>query len=243
MVSKAKAAATLSASANATAAPTKRKRRDGRIAEILAAARELLETHELSQFTIADVAKAVGVSEATVFAYFGSRRELIYQVISNWMNPVIERLETDLRTIDDTVTRLRFFVTRHLHELNDAPGLHRLIYRELHWDDYYGSQLHRLNQRYTRLILWVIEEGKRLGDIKPSADAEIARDQVFGTLHHVGWRTIMNGRALDIDAAAGDITDQIFGGLRAQTMSQAQTLDKALCRLEMITGRLAKTEK
>lgn len=213
------------------------------MAEILAAARDLLETRGLSEFTIADVAKAIGVSEATVFGYFRSRRELMFQVISNWMIPAIQRMEVDVRIIDGSEARLRFFILRHLQDLANAPGLHRLIYRELHWEDYYGSPLHRLNQRYTRVALWIIEEGKRAGEIRTMIDAEIARDQIFGTLHHVGWRTLMNGRVIDVEQVASQMASQLFRGIQIEQPSKIGPVEEILARLEDVTGRLEQVSR
>ena len=230
------AVAGLEDSGKRTDAP-KRKRRDSRIAEILDAARHILETRQMADFTIAEVARLAEVSEATVFGYFGSRRELTFRVISNWMTPVADRLEVDLQAIDTSRARLHFFVLRHLHELASSPGMHRLIYRELHWDDYYGSVLHRLNQRYTRLVIWILEEGKRIGDIRKTVDCEIARDQIFGTLQHVGWRSFLNDRPLDLQTLASSIVGQIFDGLEVRrSATEMAHLDRAIARLERLAG-------
>lgn len=217
-----------------------RIKRDNRMLEILAAARKLLETKGLVGSSVAEIAAQANVSEATVFSYFKTRRELIFRVISDWMEPVIERLETDLSGIPGAPARLTFFVRRHLHELAKAPELHQLIYRELHWDNYYGSKLHRLNQRYTQLVRWIIDEGIRSGEVSPEVDADIARDMVFGTLHHIGWRTFMNDRLLDIDAVSRTIVAQIFGGLvMSSSNSQSKELSAAIARLEALADQLA----
>lgn len=219
----------------------KRTRQD-RQPEILAAARELLEKKGLDGFSIADVAKRVEVSEAAVFYYFPTRRHLMFRVISDWMLPVLERLELDLPHIGGTRERLMVFITRHLHEMVQAPGLHRLIYRELHWDNYYTSTLHRLNQRYTRIVLWIIEQGKRSGEIRQSVDAHLTRDLLFGGLHHVGWRTLLNGRDLDIEGTAGQIAEQLHLGIcvtpRADALAGSPVLQAAIERLELLAGRI-----
>lgn len=196
----------------------RRRTREQREPEILAAARELLETRGLVGTSVAEVAARVGVSEATVFNYFPTRRDLMFRVISDWMTPVIDRLETDLRRIEGVRARLGFLVERHFRDMAAAPGMHRLIYRELHWDDYYGTTLHGLNQRYSGLIVWIVNEGKRSGTLVDEADPELVRDMIFGALHHVGWRTLMNDRPLDFVAATDGIINQILRGISRQTL-------------------------
>lgn len=196
----------------------RRRTREEREPQILAAARELLETRGLVGTSVAEVAARVGVSEATVFNYFPTRRDLMFRVISDWMTPVIDRLETDLHRIEGVRARLGFLVERHFRDMAAVPGMHRLIYRELHWEDYYGTTLHALNQRYSGLIVWIVNEGKRGGTLVDEADPELVRDMIFGALHHIGWRTLMNDRSLDIVAATDGIVDQILRGIARQSL-------------------------
>lgn len=217
--------------------------REERAPAILAAARKLLETRGLVGTSVADVAAEANVSEATVFNYFSTRHDLISRVITDWMSPVIERLEADLAHMSDsgTCARLVFFASRHLGEMAAAPGMHQLIYREVHWDDYYLSTFHRLNQRYTRIVTRVIEEGKAAGEVRADVDVEVARDMFFGAFHHIGWRTLMNGRPLDTRATADRIGNQLFSGIAAAaaaTRGRASDLERAIARLEQVTDRL-----
>jgi TetR/AcrR family fatty acid metabolism transcriptional regulator len=206
------------------------------------AARELLETRGMEGFSIADVAARVDVSEAAVFYYFPTRRELMFRVISDWMLPVIKRLELDLPHVDGARQRFALFIARHLREMVTAPGLHRLIYCEMHWDKYYTSTLHRLSQRYTRVVVWIIERGKAAGEIRESVDAHLTRDLVFGGLHHVGLRTLLNGRELDIETTSEQMAEQLYLGICATPavapLAHPPALERAITRLERLTERI-----
>jgi len=220
---------------------SKRSRQD-RQPEILAAARELLERRGLEGFSIADVASRVEMSEAAVFYHFPTRRELMFRVISDWMLPVIERLELDLRHIKSTRERLLAFSTRHLREMAVSPGLYRLIYRELHCDRYYTSSLHHLVQRYGRIVLWIVEQGGASGEIRGSADALLTRDLLFGGLHHVGLRTLLNSRELDTERVGEQIADQLYASIRAtaegSVPASPSALEKSIQRLERVADRI-----
>lgn len=214
--------------------------REERGPAILSAARELLETRGLVGTSVAEVAARANVSEATVFNYFPTRRDLMFRVITEWMEPVITRLEKDVPHLKGTQARIVFFASRHLREMQAAPGMHQLIYSEVHWDEYYGSTLHRLNQRYTRIVSWVIKEGQRNGEVRADIDPDLTRDMLFGTLHHVGWRTLMNDRALDIEATASQMAGQLFSGIRAHGEGSGKTPDlkDAIIRLERAVEQL-----
>ena len=219
----------------------KTNRRERRSAEIVSAARDMLETQGLEGLSVAGIAQSIGVSEATVFSYFNTRRDLMAAVIADWMEPVLDRLEADIPAIAGARNQLLFFTTRHLQELALSPGMHRLIYRELHWDNYYGSILHRLNQRYTSIATRVFEDGVASGEFIADFDIGIQRDMLFGAFHHIGWRTLMNGRPLDLARAANALVDQLCTGLCAPGHAAANitpALDTVLTRLEAIADRL-----
>lgn len=214
------------------------KRRGQREADILVATRQLLEERGHSGFTVAEVAALIGVSEGTVFNYFPTRRDLMFRVVRDWMAPVVDRLGSDLQRIAGTRSRLLFFCARHLIEAAEAPGLHRLVYRELHWENYRGSDLHEINRRYAGLVTWIIAEGQANGDIRQEVDPTIARDGLFGTLHHVTWRTLLDNRPLDFDKTAETIADQLFYGICAG--NQPSGLDRAIDRLDAIAAQFEK---
>jgi AcrR family transcriptional regulator len=222
-------------------AGAQKRRREEREPEILAAAREMLEAQGLVGTSVAQVAARAGVSEATVFNYFPTRRDLMFRVIADWMTPVIEQLRLDLRHVQGVQARLAMFCDRHLQETAAAPGLHRLIYRELHWENYYGSTLHRLNQSYTGLVEWILIEGRAAGEVRVDAEIPITRDMLFGALHHVGWRTLLNERSLDVPETADQIAGQIFRAVAAMPTAENASLDPVaavVARLERVADRL-----
>ncbi len=123
-----------------------------------------------------------------------------------------------------------------------SPGLYRLIYRELHCDRYYTSSLHHLVQRYGRIVLWIVEQGGASGEIRGSADALLTRDLLFGGLHHVGLRTLLNSRELDTERVGEQIADQLYASIRAtaegSVPASPSALEKSIQRLERVADRI-----
>ena len=76
-----------------------RRRKDHRPQEILAAARRLIEEEGAAATSMARIAKLAGVSEATVYKYYESKQDLVNQVLTEWAQPFVERLASELRHI------------------------------------------------------------------------------------------------------------------------------------------------
>ena len=189
------------------------RRKEHREPEILIAARHLFEQFGYEKTSMADIARAAGVSEATVYKYFEHKRALMTKVLHEWMEPAIRSLQQAVDAATGTQARLRALCQQHFRAMVVTQAMHRIAYRELRWDAYYGSSFHRLNQRYTRICLDVLAQGQRDGEVHPGIDAACTRDMIYGTLEHVGWRSILAGRDVNVDATAFAIADQIFVGI------------------------------
>lgn len=59
-----------------------------RVEVVLATAREVFSEFGYEKSTTLEIAQRLGISEATVFTYFGSKRELCMQVISDWYDEI-----------------------------------------------------------------------------------------------------------------------------------------------------------
>src|ERR1700712_5200922 len=80
--------------------PAWHRQKPHREPEILMAARTLLEQRGYENTSMADIARAANVSEATVYKYFEHKRALMTQVLHAWMEPAIAALNeaVDLAT-------------------------------------------------------------------------------------------------------------------------------------------------
>lgn len=222
-----------------TGGPAWRRRKAFREPEILEAARALVEERGLRGTSMADIAEKAGISEATVYKYFPNRRDLMARVVSDWMTPNLERMARDTARIEGTAERIKLLILINFRDMAENPGMHELIYRELHWEDYYGSAVHGLNQRYARLVDSILTDGQRIGDVRPDVVIEYVRDMFFGAIQHVGERTLLNKRPLNIEAAVEAIARQLFAGIGIGGAASAGALSEVTRRLESVAATLA----
>jgi AcrR family transcriptional regulator len=191
-----------------------RRRKDQRRPEILAAARTLIEAQGASRVSIARIAAEAGVSEATVYNYFPGKQALVDEVLREWAMPYIEQLTAELRSIVELRSRLVLIATRFLRSTEQTPKLHRVYYSEIRWEDYRGSEIHRLNARFTRSFVETVESGIASGEIEPGTDPAMFRDMLFGGLEHIAQRTLLAGRPLEIEPTAARYVDLMLQGAR-----------------------------
>jgi AcrR family transcriptional regulator len=215
------------------------RRKDHRHAEILAAAFECLEAGGGEDVSVAAIGRRAGVSEGTVYKYFGSKNGLMAAVVEAWMGSATAALEAELDMAASLEERLFILALRHLEEMRRKPRLHELVYRQWRWTNYRGSAFHRHNQVYAGLFRRVIEEAGRQGALEPGLDVPMCLDVFYGGLEHLGTRTVLAGREIDLDETARAYAATLLRGWARRDPAQpdhADRLENALVALETLIG-------
>lgn len=213
-----------------------RRRKDARPAEILAAARQLIEEHGAAPTSVARIAAAAGVSEATVYKYFESKQDLVNHVLQDWATPFVERLRSELEHVTGLKARLTLIAIRFLRSLGETPKLHRVFFQELRWTNYRGSPLHRTNQSFAGTVITAVEDALRAGEVPAGVDPVLVRDMLFGGLEHIGLRTSFAGRDIDSDAEAARYVELMMAGIAPR--ATGGSMSSELARLAGLVDRL-----
>ncbi len=193
--------------------------REQRVDEILDAAREVFCEKGYEQTAVAEIALHIGVVEGTVYKYFASKRELLLKVLEHWYEEMFGDYARDLATARNSRERLRLLVWRHLRSIRDYPLLCRLMFREVRSEaDYHGSGLHQLNRQYTELLVQVLDEGQRSGEIRRDVPLPLLRDMVYGAIEHHTWNYVCGRGALDIDRIAEQMTAMLCEGISSKSI-------------------------
>lgn len=206
---------------------------------ILAAASEEFCAHGYEQATVGGIAARVGVVEGTVYRYFDSKHELLIEVLSDWYQSMFSDYGDALTGVNGAENRLRVLIWRHLRTIRDAPQLCRLMFREARDDvGEANALLRKLNRRYTRFLVEVIDEGAKSGEFRDQLRLPLVRDLIFGGVEHYCWRYLSGLESnLDVDQAARDICDIFLRGIEHSetgNSAQVQQLDHLIQRLEKL---------
>jgi AcrR family transcriptional regulator len=110
---------------------TRNKTRAPGAKRISSAAGRLFAQHGYAGTSMADVAEAAGVSKATVFHHFRSKRALYDSLIGDAVAGFREQLVPLLEASDAPEAGLRAFAEAHVQRLKRLRGTMRLIMREM----------------------------------------------------------------------------------------------------------------
>lgn len=161
-----------------------------------------------------EIADHCGISEATIYKYFETKRDLLTRVAEQWFAELLSRPEENpgAKTIRD---RLRHLVWESLSIVRAEPALSRFVLMELRADpNYRDTKIHELNRQFTGKILRLLEEAIRCGDFRDDISIRLLRNMIFGCIEHQTWAYLRGEGDFDVDRAADEIATVICEGIQ-----------------------------
>ncbi|MGQ0621908.1 MAG: TetR/AcrR family transcriptional regulator [Panacagrimonas sp.] len=205
---------------------------DLRIAEIEAAAREELADKGYQNFVPAEVARRCGVSEATIYRYFPTKRDLLIKVAEDWFEEMLA-VEPEIARQTDVVSRLRHVIRHSLGVIRNQPALSRFVLQELRPDPSYRSmRIFDLNSRYTANVVKIVDEAIATGIFRPGIPSVLVRSMIYGAIEHQTWSYLRGEGDFDVEAAADGIASLICHGMAMTPLTDAALLAPAVSKLE-----------
>jgi AcrR family transcriptional regulator len=184
-----------------------------RIAEIMAAAREVLAEVGYERFLPSEVARRCGISEASVYRYFRTKRELLTRVAEAWFEEVLA-MEPGVAEHEGTYERLHYVVRYSLDVVRRSPALTRFILTELRSDpEYRSTPLYEQNRRFTGVVSQVLRDAVAAGDFRDDVTVTLLRDMIFGAIEHQTWAYLRGEGDFSVSESAEGIARVIWRGM------------------------------
>ena len=188
---------------------------------LLRAARQVFSEQGYQRATTAQIAEVAGVSEATVFTYFPSKRDLCIQVIKDWYDEISSELERDVPRLHGVHAKLAHVIRAHLVTLlADGSGLCALVLSEGRAaEPELARVIAECKRRYTAPLMDALSQAQAEGQIRQDLPLRLLRDLVYGSMEHVLWDAITTLKRPRIDTTAEQLTQLIWSALMPRDAS------------------------
>jgi TetR/AcrR family transcriptional regulator, fatty acid metabolism regulator protein len=164
--------------------------------------------------SIADIARIARISDGLVYRYFRNKRELLYEVLRKFYERILLDLETQVFRQDGFVARLEALLRRHLEVFVSDTDLCRLFISEVRTaSDYEGSAIQELNRRYTSVLIRIVKDAVKTGEVRSDVSPKLLRDVIFGAIEHLAWRHVNGKGQLRVAQTARDLTGMLTSGI------------------------------
>lgn len=182
--------------------------------KIADALRHLLERKEFNGITTAEIARQAGVTEALIYKYFKDKRDLLHQVLSEYLEQYSNQVKVDLKGIKGALNKLRKLIWSHINVYATNRVFAKILFIEARsHNDYYRSETYELVKTYSNIVLEIIEEGVRAKEIRDDVPVKLIRQIIIGSIEQVCLTGITFDREIDPDILTEEICEIIFKGI------------------------------
>jgi AcrR family transcriptional regulator len=181
---------------------------------ILDAAKNAFSEKGFEATSVADIARSAQISDGLVYRYFRNKRELLYEVLRKFYERILLDLETQVFKHDAFSARLEALIRRHLEVFVSDTDLCRLFISEVRTaSDYEGSSIQELNRLYTSVLIRIVKDAVKTGEVRPDVNPKLLRDVIFGAIEHLAWRHVNGKGQLRVTQTARDLTIMLTSGI------------------------------
>ncbi len=172
--------------------------------------------------TISEIARAAGVSEATIYEYFGSKEDLLFAIPGEITKRAVDFMEQMALYVKGAANRIRAIVYGYYQLYKENPYYSSLVLLDLkHNRNFMETESYQEVRRSARLILDAIREGMTSGEFRDDLDPYLLRSIILGTIEHIFFRWHLRGRKENLKDFVDDFMDVLLRGISRREADQA----------------------
>jgi len=192
-------------------------------------ATEVFAEKGFQQTTISQIAQKANIAEGSIYDYFKNKEDLLFSIPEERMENFLFGLQEHLKGMRGALEKLRKVIWYHLDFYEKNKDYTRILLLDLRQNPRFNqSRAYGMIRQYSRMILQVIEEGKREKSIRREVDSYILREMILGTAEHFSIRGFIMGRFPNLSSAAEQLYDQIISGVAERNRMITLPLKKLL---------------
>src|SRR5215467_3476202 len=151
---------------------------DGRVPEkyglILRAATKVFARNGFFNSKVADVARAAGVADGTVYLYFKNKDDILISIFNDTMTRILSDMKVELESISDPRQQLRHVAVSHLNRVSRDRNLAVVFQVELRQSTKFMEQFSATKvAEYFDLIGQIITDGQSKGIFRANLNSKI----------------------------------------------------------------------
>jgi TetR/AcrR family transcriptional regulator, fatty acid metabolism regulator protein len=183
--------------------------------QIVKAAEKIFAEKGFHEATISEIAKGAGLSEPTIYEYFPSKEDILFNIPADTSEKLGELLRFHLQMAKGTAGKLRamIYILFWIHQTD--PNYAAVSYIILKQNrSFIKTEAYSVLRKNLRPLIDVIEEGIASGEIKSGFTPYFIRSVILGTIEHLTTRKIMIGTEDNLLDYVDPLVDLVMGGIR-----------------------------
>ena len=195
---------------------------------IMDAALRIFAEKGFQSATITEISKAAGVSEATIYEYFGTKEDLLFAIPEKISNETFEKSSKVIPYIKGVEGKIRAILLFYVQLYQSNPHYSALVLLQLMSNKRFRhTPAHAAIRRSSHRLLDCIKEGIADGTFKKDSNPYLIRSMLMGTIEHLFIHWHMQGmpkRKTSIMDMLDPFIEIILDGIRARKEESCPTL-------------------
>jgi len=192
---------------------TKKKKMD-KYPRILEAAVAVFAERGFFQSTIAQIAKAAGVADGTIYLYFKSKDDILVQFYRFKTRQIFERFRAAVSRPAGAEEKLHCLIRAHLEAFQQDRNMAIVYQAETHRNRRLGHpQIKEMSKMYRDIISEVVELGQEEGSMRKDLYLGIVKRFINGAVDEVINSWIHSGGQYDLVTMADPLVDLFLRGI------------------------------
>src|SRR5919206_2196696 len=132
---------------------------------------------------VAEIAKAAGVADGTIYLYFDGKEDVLVTIFREHTRHYLQSLERDLASARRADERMRIAIRHHLETLGHDRSLAVVSQVELRHSLKFMSLFSQQEVAdYLNVIRKIVEHGQQQGTFRRNVHPQLAAKSIFGVL-------------------------------------------------------------
>ncbi len=207
---------------------TDKHRPKSRKDRIMDAALRIFAEKGFQNSTITEISKTAGVSEATVYEYFGTKEDLLFAIPEKITKDTLEESSRVIPYIKGVEGKIRAILLFYVQLYQTNPNYSALVLLQLMSSKRFRqTPAHATIRKSSHALLDCIKEGIADGTFKKYSDPYLIRSMFMGTIEHLFIHWHMQGmpkRKPGIADMLDPLIEIVFDGIRAKKEESSTTL-------------------
>jgi TetR/AcrR family fatty acid metabolism transcriptional regulator len=195
---------------------------------IMDAALRIFAEKGFQNTTITEISKEAGVSEATIYEYFGTKEDLLFAIPEKISNETFEESSKVIPFIKGVEGKIRAILLSYVQLYQSNPNYSALVLLQLMSNKRFRqTPAHAAIRRSSHRLLDCIKEGITDGTFKKDSNPYLIRSMLMGTIEHLFIHWHMRGmpkRKTSIMDMLDPFIEIILDGIRAKEENAGLTL-------------------
>lgn len=184
---------------------------------ILRAATSVFAEKGFFNSKVADIAKAAGVADGTVYLYFKNKDDVLHSIFDRAMDEFIAEGRRELATLDKPEEKLRRIAELHLERLGADRDMAIVFQVELRGSIKFMQEFSAAGfSEYLDIIRSTIEDGQKSGALRSDLKPIICAKVFYGVLDEMVTNWILSSKKYPLAPMADEVMKIFFGGLLAK---------------------------